>query len=59
MPWAATGKLAWQYKHADFISADMAILPEKILLAGSIDGTLLAFRIQQPLSRPAWWAKSG
>jgi outer membrane protein assembly factor BamB len=51
------GKLAWQYKSADFISADMTIMPDKILLAGSIDGTLLAFRIDQPLSRKAWWAK--
>jgi outer membrane protein assembly factor BamB len=52
------GKLVWQYKSADFITQDMTILPEKILLAGSIDGTLLAFKIDQPLSRKAWWAKS-
>ena len=52
------GKLAWQYKSADFISADMTIMPGKILLAGSIDGTLLAFNIQQPMSSKAWWAKS-
>jgi outer membrane protein assembly factor BamB len=51
------GKLTWQYKSGDFISADMTILPEKILLAGSIDGTLLAFKIGQPMSRKAWWAK--
>jgi outer membrane protein assembly factor BamB len=51
------GKLIWQYKSEDFITADLAILPEKILLAGSIDGMLLAFRIEQPLSRKAWWAK--
>lgn len=53
----SNGKLTWQYKSADFITADMTILPEKILLAGSIDGTLLAFKIEQPMSRKAWWAK--
>ena len=51
------GKLNWQYKSADFITADMTILPGKILLAGSIDGMLLAFKIEQPLSQKAWWAK--
>jgi outer membrane protein assembly factor BamB len=51
------GKLAWQYKSEDFITGDMTILPDKILLAGSIDGTLLAFKLEQPLSRKAWWAK--
>jgi outer membrane protein assembly factor BamB len=51
------GRLAWEYKSPDFITGDMAILPEKILLAGSIDGTLLAFRVGRPLSLKAWWAK--
>lgn len=51
------GKLLWQYKSEDFITADMTILPGNILLAGSINGSLLAFKIEQPLSRNAWWAK--
>jgi outer membrane protein assembly factor BamB len=51
------GKLAWQYKSEDFITSDMTILPGKILLAGSINGMLLAFKIEQPLSQKAWWAK--
>jgi outer membrane protein assembly factor BamB len=51
------GKLLWQYKSPDFITADLTILPNKVLLAGSIDGVLLAFRTGQPLSKKAWWAK--
>jgi len=51
------GKLLWQYKSPDFITADLTILPDKVLLAGSIDGVLLAFRTGQPLSKKAWWAK--
>jgi len=51
------GKLSWQYKSPDFITADLTILPEGVLVAGSIDGMLLAFNIQQPLARKAWWAK--
>lgn len=51
------GRLLWQYKSDDFISVDLTIMPEKILLAGSIDGKLLAFKIEQPISRKAWWAK--
>ena len=51
------GKLAWEYKSPDFITADLTILPEKLLLAGSIDGILLAFRTGQPLAKKAWWAK--
>jgi outer membrane protein assembly factor BamB len=51
------GRLAWEYKSPDFITGQMTILPDRVLLAGSIDGTLLAFAIEQPLSRRAWWAK--
>ena len=51
------GRLIWEHKSPDFITSDLAILPTKVLLAGSIDGTLLAFRIDQPMSQKAWWAK--
>jgi outer membrane protein assembly factor BamB len=51
------GNLIWQYKSPDFITADLTILPDKVLLAGSIDGILLAFRTGQPLAKKAWWAK--
>ena len=53
----AKGSLLWQYKSEDFISVDLTIMPDKVLLAGSIDGTMLAFKIEQPLSQKAWWAK--
>jgi outer membrane protein assembly factor BamB len=52
------GRKVWEYKSPDFITSDLTILPGRVLLAGSIDGTLLAFRVERPLSRRAWWAKS-
>jgi outer membrane protein assembly factor BamB len=51
------GRLVWEYKSPDFITADLTIMPDKLLLAGSIDGILLAFRTGQPLAKKAWWAK--
>ncbi len=51
------GKLLWQHKSPDFITADLTILPDKVLLAGSIDGVMLAFRTGHSLSKKAWWAK--
>ena len=52
------GKLSWSYKSEDFITTGLTILPgRRVLLAGSIDGSLLAFQIDEPMSRKAWWAK--
>ncbi|HNX96930.1 MAG TPA: PQQ-binding-like beta-propeller repeat protein, partial [Candidatus Aminicenantes bacterium] len=52
------GRLRWQYKAEDFITSGLTILPGKnLLLVGSIDGKLLAFHCDRPLSRRAWWAK--
>jgi outer membrane protein assembly factor BamB len=53
-----SGRTLWEYKSPDFITGDLTILPGRVLLAGSIDGTLLAFRVERSLSRRAWWAKS-
>jgi outer membrane protein assembly factor BamB len=54
----ADGTLAWKFKSEDFITSGLTIVPGvNILLAGSIDGTLLAFKIEQPMAQKAWWAK--
>lgn len=52
------GRLRWQYKAEDFITSGLTILPGRnLLVVGSIDGKLLAFHCDRPLSRRAWWAK--
>jgi len=56
--WSAEGRLLWQYKTEDFIRGGLTVMPsEKILLVGSIDGSLLAFQTAATLGKKAAWPK--
>lgn len=52
------GKVLWTHKTADIVNTGLSIYsPGKILIAGSLDGFIYAFKINGELSKTAIWPK--
>ena len=55
---SSEGKLLWKHKTDDFVRSGISIYsPEKILVSGSLDNFVYAFKIDGKLSRNAMWPK--
>ena len=58
LAFSSKGEVLWSDKTADFVRTPFSLLnSQKVLAAGSIDGSILFYSIDSPLSTKAWWPR--
>ena len=58
LAFSSKGEVLWSDKTADFVRTPFSLLDsQKVLAAGSIDGSILFYSIDSPLSTKAWWPR--